>query len=495
MSVIEELRRGGELLQAYDLAKQRLIKNSSHNLTTKDFCRVLTDLLQKNCLLTKADNFFYYLDEFYCLNVSSKDSVIHENIMWQVGKFIKELNRSKASSEIYDKLFKNISNIKIPPYTSLFTFISSSILESKDLNKSFVRVLINIGVRHLPSNHFLALDQNGEKKASLGETMLLTIAKHITNQENPRNEDILTLLDELNFVGENYKNIPYINYYKAKAYHSIGNIRDAEQCILEYLRKRSKEYLAWELLADISNDEERKIQSLSKAIICHAQPDQLIRSQTKLFYLFVRVKEFGAAKILYKVINKSKKDFGKKNTKEWKAIVNESWFDNVKRDINLWNFCHNRSNPVVAFVFNDWMSQNGIIYGLNVSKNLAMFIISESIHGAFKYFGDKNIKVGDFISLKLQRVANHEGVRFKALHYQKTRKRPKRTIYKVLEDKIKVRKNEHFVGLVPINYDFAKSKGFMIGQSVRIKAVKLPSSKFNQPDKWKVIQISSVSKY
>ena len=494
MSVIDELRRDGELLQAYKLSKERLLKNTSPDLVKKDLSRVLTDLLQQNCFVHCADQFFSYLEEFYHLNVPLVDSVIHENIMWQVGKFIKELTRSEAPSEIFDRLYKTISHVQLPSQTSLFTFISSSVLESQDLNKSYVRFLINIGVRHLPANHFLALNEDGEKKASLGELMLLCIAKHITNQDKPSAEDVSSLLEELNFVGENYKNIPYINYYNAKAYQAIGDIKNAEISILNYLKKRSKEYLAWELLADISQDKERKIQALCKTVICHSRSGQLIRSQTKLFHLFVIEKDFSVAKALYQVISSSKRELGKNITEDWKAISKETWFENVKRDIHLWNFCYKRSNPIVSYVFSNWTAQNGIIYGLNVAKDLAEFVVSEDVHGAFKYFGDKNMKVGDFVSLKLQRVANHQGVRYKVLYNEKTENRPKRNVYKVLEDKIRLVGNDHFVGLVSINFDYAESKGMKVGQEVRVKAVKLPSSRFKESAKWKVLQISAISK-
>ena len=115
--------------------------------------------------------------------------------------------------------------------------------------------------------------------------------------------------------------------------------------------------------------------------------------------------------------------------------------------------------------------------------------MSDDVHGAFKYFGDKNFRVGDFVSLKLQRVANHEGVKYKALYVEKSEKRPKRTIYKVVEDEIIQQNNRHYVGSVPINYRFAESKGCKLGDVVRVKAVKLPSSRVKEETKWKVLSL------
>ena len=57
--------------------------------------------------------------------------------------------------------------------SSLFTFITSSVLESKDLNDSYINVLLKCRVRHLPANHFEAINEDGEKKPSLGELLLL----------------------------------------------------------------------------------------------------------------------------------------------------------------------------------------------------------------------------------------------------------------------------------------------------------------------------------
>ena len=101
---------------------------------------------------------------------------------------------------------------------------------------------------------------------------------------------------------------------------------------------------------------------------------------------------------------------------------------------------------------------------------------------------EKNdFKVGDFVSLKLQRVANHEGVKYKALHIEKSEKRPKRNIYKVVEDEISKKNEKYFVGSVPINFSFIQSKGYRLGDIVRVRAVKLPYSRVKEKNKWKVL--------
>ena len=169
MSVIDELRKEGSLSQAYDLAKERLKSNSNIDLIKRDLARVLTDLLQKHCYSVQADHFFNYLDEFYALQIPKVDSVIHENIMWQVGKFIKELTRTEASSDVFDRLYAKISHVELPPGTSLFTFITSSVLDTQELNDTYIDVLLKFRVRHLPTKHFLAINEDGEKKPSLGE--------------------------------------------------------------------------------------------------------------------------------------------------------------------------------------------------------------------------------------------------------------------------------------------------------------------------------------
>lgn len=489
MSVIDELRREGEILQAYEMAKERLKVKPDQNLVKQDLARVLTDLLQKNCYLVQSETFFSYLNEFYSLDIPERDSVIHENIMWQVGKFIKELNRAEAPSEVFDQLYDTIKHIDLPAGTSLFTFIVSSVLESKDFNDSYITILINNRVRHLPANHFEAINEDGEKKPSLGELVLLAIAKNLTNQKEVNSSDVQVLLEELDFVGVNYTNIPYIEYYKAKCFMVLKDLKRAEDAILVYLKKRSKEHLAWELLSDILDDKERKIQALCKTVICHGHSGQLLRSQTKLFYLLLKEKEFVVAKSLHQFITNMQRELGKKSSEDWLSYANESWFKNAKRELSFSGYCYRRSKEIVAYVFEDWKAHNGIVYGLNLAKDLAEFVVADDVHGAFKFFGDRNLKVGDFVRLKLQRVANYEGVRYKALHVEKSDKRPKRTIYKVVEDLIRIEDEAYFVGSVPINYTFAESKGYSVGDVVRIKAVKLPSSKFRENSKWKVLSM------
>ena len=148
----------------------------------------------------------------------------------------------------------------------------------------------------------------------------------------------------------------------------------------------------------------------------------------------VEEKKFDVAKSLYKNITKTKQELGKNRSDDWRSLSSESWFKLVKKEVDYLSYCYNRSNDVVAYVFKDWKSHHGIIYGLNLVKDLAEFVVNDDMHGAFKYFGDKRFKVGDFVSLKLQRVANHEGVKYKALYVEKSEKRPKRNIYKVVRE-------------------------------------------------------------
>ena len=58
MSVIDELRREGDLSQAYDVAKERLSIKSNKDLIKRDLARVLTDLLQKELLFSSVRPIF-----------------------------------------------------------------------------------------------------------------------------------------------------------------------------------------------------------------------------------------------------------------------------------------------------------------------------------------------------------------------------------------------------------------------------------------------------
>ena len=72
---------------------------------------------------------------------------------------------------------------------------------------------------------------------------------------------------------------------------------------------------------------------------------------------------------------------------------------------------------------------------------------------------------------------------------EKSEKRPKRNIYKVVEDEISKNNERYFVGTVPINFSYAESKGYKLGDIVRVKAVKLPSSRVKEENKWKVLSL------
>ena len=109
MSVTDNLRREADLIESYEQVKSRLKTNTNKELLKQDLARIITDLLQQNCYFAQVDQFFDYLDEFYALDLSAKDSVIYENVIWQVGKLIKELINAKAPSKVFESLYARIS--------------------------------------------------------------------------------------------------------------------------------------------------------------------------------------------------------------------------------------------------------------------------------------------------------------------------------------------------------------------------------------------------
>ena len=69
-----------------------------------------------------------------------------------------------------------------------------------------------------------------------------------------------------------------------------------------------------------------------------------------------------------------------------------TWFKSVKKEVDYLSYCYNRSNDIVAYVFEDWKSYHGIIYGLNLVKDLAEFVVTDDMHGALNILEIKDLK-------------------------------------------------------------------------------------------------------
>ena len=148
-----------------------------------------------------------------------------------------------------------------------------------------------------------------------------------------------------------------------------------------------------------------------------------------------------------------------------------------------------KSLPLLSNIFEEWRENIGIVYGVNKDKDLIQYVVSDKIHGVYKAFNLKTFKVGEFLSLKIQKVVSLKKIKYNVLHVVKSNKRPKRSIYRVTIDNLVFKNKKYYLGKVEIDHKVVRKNKFLINDKIKYRAIKLPKSNNTSP-KWKVIDLN-----
>ena len=469
------------LKQTLDDIKLKFTSNKDNIIFKKDYFKSLTSLLRYNNEISNIIFFKKYLNEIVKLKEYFSDSVLEQEVIWQIGKLLNKIIKSDEHdpndlSEIMDMLLK----FEIPKHSILFKFIFLNVYDLNIFDHKHLEILLNLKISKLPEELFKAIDDKGEKKPSVAEIILKNISGKIF--ELKKIKLLKLFIEDLIYVEDKYKNIPFTNYLISKSYFLINQNQKAEKILLKYLQKRSKDFLGWELYSLIVNDEIKKIQALCKSYISNIDESELVNIKIELIKLLIKNKYLSEAKSLSLKLPLS---FRNKNVEIIDILKN----DNIKLNKNIHGFCYEKSLPLLSNIFEEWRENIGIVYGVNRDKDLIQYVVSDKIHGVYKAFNLKKFKVGEFLSLKIQKVVGFKKIKYNVLHVVKSNKRPKRSIYKVSIDNLVFKNKKYYLGKVEIDHKVVRKNKFQINDKIKIKAIKLPKSN-NSSSKWKVIDLN-----
>lgn len=465
---VNALRKSGKLDEAYDLAV-RTIESVSHdkwNVGALGWC--LIDLVKRHADDPESDAFQRYLRELTELDVSSNDEILHthrERILSlsseagqkadrarQAGKagrheeavsIFTDLARGNELREA-DKLSfgwelshaiqqilksgngKSLSAApigKVRRYLNLYFKLGLTgphLLHSRIAQQAlplakeghlkflpFIRMWNLDTLRHEDHDRFQMDD--GKTLPSLTERVAQLAAKEAISGSS--NVDLGYILTHLETIAGRFPDNVWLKMYRAKILARLGREGEARALAVEFVRAKSREFWAWELLGDLVVEPDVKTACYAKSLQCSSDEDFV--GKVRLKFAECIGHEFPAqARGEIERVLRHKANQGHRIPKIAEDLSHQSWFMSAAAEKAEVSFYANLSTPADEYLLAQLPIRLAAIDHVNIERGLFHYIVDKMTDGVAPLsMYDGPLSVGEVVLVRVDSVARPQGSR------------------------------------------------------------------------------------
>lgn len=294
---ITAMCRSGQIQEAYELARldmQHQCPWAQHAMGW-----VLYYLIKSDAESANYPSLITHLDELNALDQLSipEDNMIFENVLFKVAGYVKA-HVSPTSDDSSDKLSKLFSKLQGYNFDSSrgYSFLLQSFIKCSGWDK-MADFLDWWNLNKLKEEDYTPYQlENGKTIMSVAERAFIAKSKALLRLNDlGRIEEFLPQMDNLM---DNHPEMTYPGYFYGKMLLTLGSTQeDALRVILPFARKKATEFWVWQLMSDIfTNDQEKQLACLLRAVNCRTQEKFLGKVRIKLANLYIQRNQLDCAK-------------------------------------------------------------------------------------------------------------------------------------------------------------------------------------------------------
>ncbi len=324
--------KAGQVQEAYRLAKEGYASDASSPWAQRALGWALYYTIKNEAEHNDYAKMIEHLDELKSLDqlTSTNDSLIFDNVQFQVAMFVKEhipAAAADASSKL-SALFHRLNDYQLNASRGhsflLQSFIKfegweemADFIDWWDLNKL------------LPDDYKPFEVQSGQKLMTLAERAFIAYSKALIKQTDT--ERVKEFLPKLNDLMTGYPQMLYPGYFYGKLLLKLGSDEDeALKVIIPFARKKAADFWVWQLLSDVfTHDPEKQLACLLRAVHCRTQESFLGKVRVKLATLYIQANQFDRAKFHIDAITRCYVSQGWRLPYEVSRWIHQPWINTV----------------------------------------------------------------------------------------------------------------------------------------------------------------------
>lgn len=176
------------------------------------------------------------------------------------------------------------------------------------------------------------INQKGQKIMTLAERAFIANSKALLRLNDlGRIEEFLPKMDNLM---NNHKEMMYPGYFYGKLLLALGsNSDEALKVIIPFARKKATEFWVWQLLSDVlTNDEDKQLACLLRAVHCRTQETFLGKVHIKLATLYIKRGLLNSARFHIDAVTRCYASQGWRLPNEIDCWIHQPWINSTTPD-------------------------------------------------------------------------------------------------------------------------------------------------------------------
>ena len=439
---ITTMCKAGQVQQAYELAKADLAAMPTDVWTQRAVGWALYYMIKADSETGDYARLLEHIDELKSLDqlTIANDSMIFDNVQFQIANFIKNrihLTDIEASSKL-SVLFSKLKDYEFKPSRG-HSFLLQTILKFENWPE-IADFFDWWNLDNLTQEDYTPyINQKGQKMMTLAERAFIANSKALLRLNDlGRIEEFLPKLDNLM---NNHKEMMYPGYFYGKLLLALGSNGDeALKVIIPFARKKATEFWVWQLLSDIfTNEEEKQLACLLRAVHCRTQETFLGKVHIKLATLYIKRGLLNSARFHIDVVTRCYASQGWRLPNEIDCWIHQPWINSTTPD---------HKDPI------DYMSITDAILCDGAEESIAVVTyVEQNTHNSFIIYGKEKRTVQKFRfkvnvgkTLRLHYITDSEG-RMKVLSSMSVHLPSDLDYAKCVEGKIEKRDDKEFAFL------------------------------------------------
>jgi tetratricopeptide (TPR) repeat protein len=334
---ITKMCRDGKVQEAYELAKKDLSANPDYPWLQRSLGWALYYLIKGDADKGDYAKLVEHIDELKSLDqlTLDNDSMIFDNVQFQIANYIKNrvfLTDLEAPSKL-SEFFRQLKDYAFKPSRG-HSFLLQTYIKFENWPE-MADFLDWWNLDNLtPDDYKPFVNQKGQKMMTLAERAFIANSKALLRlNDTGRIEEFLPKMDTLM---NKHEEMMYPGYFYGKLLLKLGsNVDEALKVIIPFARKKQTEFWVWQLLSDVfTNDEEKQLACLLRAVHCHTQESFLGKVRIKLATLYIKRRQFNSARYHIDAITRCYATQGWRLPYEIECWIHQPWFNSTTADGN-----------------------------------------------------------------------------------------------------------------------------------------------------------------
>lgn len=253
---------------------------------------------------------------------------------------------------------------------------------------------------------------------ALSESLVNLVAKEAA--ASGTDADVEFVLPHVERISEKFPDNQWLKMNRVKLLRRLGRDDDARSLAVEFVRAKSREFWAWDLLGDLMEDEVTRLSCYAKALTCSS--DDAFTSKVRLkFAEGIAGQHPGEARTEINRVIEASRAAGNRVPVKAEELTHSGWFIRAEPRQIPFSFYESWSEPADEYLLAQLPKRLAVIDHVNHERKLFHFIVDKGVDGVapFKTFGNAP-KEGQVVLVRVDTVKGPDGAKTNLLSIEQS---------------------------------------------------------------------------